>query len=212
MDLRVPRAGQRVRRGAAALLVAAFVELAGATAAPAETQPTGAGGGAPPAETFVLDYQMNRIDGTPQNLADYRGQVLLLVNVASKCGLTPQYEGLEALYDRYKDRGFAVLGFPANDFAGQEPGSDGQIADFCRSTYGVRFPMFSKITVKGEGQHPLYRELTSLPAPIGGEVQWNFQKYLVNRRGEVVAKFDPRTKPDDPALVAKLEALLAESS
>jgi glutathione peroxidase len=105
-----------------------------------------------------------------------------------------------------------VLGFPANDFAGQEPGSDGQIAEFCRSTYGVRFPMFSKIAVKGPDQHPLYRQLTSLPAPIGGEVQWNFQKYLVSRRGEVVAKFDPRTRPDDPALVAKVEELLGEGS
>jgi glutathione peroxidase len=204
MDLRLPR----IRRAAA--LLAALVAFAGS--ASAETQAPRAGGDAPPGETFVLDYRMNRIDGTPQDLADYRGQVLLLVNVASKCGLTPQYDALEALYDRYRERGFAVLGFPANDFAGQEPGSDAQIADFCRSTYGVRFPMFSKITVKGEGQHPLYRELTSLPAPIGGEVQWNFQKYLVNRRGEVVAKFDPRTKPDDPALVAKLEALLAEGS
>ena len=170
------------------------------------------GGASAAPEASVLDFTMKRLDGTEQKLGDYRGQVLLLVNVASKCGLTPQYDGLEALYERYRGRGFAVLGFPANDFAGQEPGSDGEIATFCRSTYGVQFPMFSKITVKGEGQHPLYRELTSLPAPIGGEVQWNFQKYLVNRRGEVVAKFDPRTKPDDPALVAKLEALLAESS
>ena len=192
----------------------ALALLAGLAAAPAPAEPPGtrAGGDAVAEENYVLDYQMNRLDGSSQNLSDYRGQVLLLVNVASKCGLTPQYEALEALYDRYGERGFSVLGFPANDFAGQEPGSDAQIADFCRSTYGVRFPMFSKITVKGDGQHPLYRELTSLPAPIGGEVQWNFQKYLVNRRGEVVAKFDPRTAPDDPALTAKLEALLAEES
>jgi glutathione peroxidase len=199
------------RRRARAAALALLAVLAAAPA-PAETPAAGSGGAAAAGEGFVLDYQMNRIDGAPENLASYRGQVLLLVNVASKCGLTPQYEGLEALYDRYKGRGFSVLGFPANDFAGQEPGSDPQIAEFCRSTYGVRFPMFSKITVKGEGQHPLYRELTSLPAPIGGEVQWNFQKYLVNRRGEVVAKFDPRTAPDDPALVAQLEALLAEPS
>ena len=163
-------------------------------------------------EAFVLDFTLKRIDGTEQNLGAYRGQVLLLVNVASKCGLTPQYDGLEALYAKYRGKGFAVLGFPANDFARQEPGSDGEIADFCRSTYGVEFPMFSKITVKGEGQHPLYRKLTSLPAPLGGEVQWNFQKYLVNRRGEVVAKFDPRTAPDDPGLVAKLEELLGQGA
>jgi len=161
-------------------------------------------------EAFVLDYTLKRIDGSAQDLGDYRGQVLLLVNVASKCGLTPQYEGLEALYEKYRDQGFAVLGFPSNDFAGQEPGSEAQIADFCRSTYGVKFPMFSKITVKGDSKHPLYEKLSGLPAPLGGEVQWNFQKYLVDRRGEVVAKFDPRTTPDDPALVEKLEALLGQ--
>jgi glutathione peroxidase len=184
--------------GAAARLVAGGVLawlLVGAAARP---------------EVFVLDYTMKRLDGSEQNLADYSGEVLLLVNVASKCGLTPQYDGLETLYEKYRERGFAVLGFPANDFAGQEPGSDSEIASFCRSQYGVRFPMFSKITVKGEGQHPLYQQLTALPEPLGGEVQWNFQKYLVNRRGEVVAKFDPRTKPEDPALVARIEELLAE--
>ncbi len=167
-------------------------------------------GASAPTETFVLDQTMKRIDGKEQNLADYRGQVLLLVNVASKCGLTPQYEGLESLYEKYRDRGFSVLGFPANDFAGQEPGGDGEIQSFCRSTYGVEFPMFSKISVKGRDKHPLYQKLTGLPAPIGGEVQWNFQKYLVNRRGEVVAKFDPRTAPEDPGLVARLEELLGE--
>jgi glutathione peroxidase len=155
---------------------------------------------------------MKRLDGTEQDLGAYRGQVLLLVNVASKCGLTPQYDGLEALYERYRPKGFAVLGFPANDFAGQEPGSDAEIASFCRTNYGVQFPLFSKITVKGAGQHPLYEKLTSLPAPIGGDVQWNFQKYLVDRRGEVVAKFDPRTAPDDPGLVAKIEELLGQSA
>lgn len=163
-----------------------------------------------PEERGVLDYRMKRIDGQEQDLSDYQGQVLLLVNVASKCGLTPQYDGLEGLYEARKDEGFAVLGFPANEFAGQEPGSDGEIADFCRSTYGVKFPMFSKIVVKGDGIHPLYAYLTSLPAPLGGEIQWNFQKFLVDRTGRVAARFDPRTPPDDPALIAKLEALLGE--
>jgi glutathione peroxidase len=135
---------------------------------------------------------------------------VLIVNTASKCGLTPQYEGLESLYDTYKDRGFVVLGFPANDFMGQEPGTDAQIAEFCRSQYSIRFPMFSKITVKGDGMHPLYQRLTSQPAPVGGPVTWNFQKYLLDRSGAVVAKFDPRTKPDDPALVGKIEELLAQ--
>lgn len=165
--------------------------------------------GAPPEERSVLDFRMKRIDGQEQDLADYRGRVLLLVNVASRCGLTPQYEGLERLYDEKKDAGFAVLGFPANEFAGQEPGSDAEIADFCRSTYGVEFPMFSKIVVKGPGIHPLYEHLTSLPAPLGGEIEWNFQKFLVDREGRVVARYSPRTPPDDPELVAEIDALLA---
>jgi glutathione peroxidase len=158
----------------------------------------------------ILDLKLNRIDGKPQALADYRGKVLLLVNVASKCGLTPQYEGLEALQQRHAEQGFAVLGFPANDFAGQEPGTNDQIASFCRSNYGVSFPMFEKISVVGDDMHPLYARITGAPAPVGGPVEWNFQKYLVNRRGEVVAKFSPRVKPEDPALQGQLELLLAE--
>ena len=161
-------------------------------------------------ERSVLDHRMKRIDGQEQDLTEYEGQVLLIVNVASKCGLTPQYDGLEKLYESRKDEGFAVLGFPANEFGGQEPGSDGEIADFCRSTYGVKFPMFAKIVVKGEGIHPLYDHLTSLPEPLGGPIQWNFQKFLVDRKGAVVARFDPQTAPDDPTLVARIEALLAE--
>lgn len=158
----------------------------------------------------VLDRKMTRLDGTEQDLADYKGQVVLMVNVASRCGLTPQYDGLEALYRKYKTRGLVVLGFPANDFAGQEPGTDKEIADFCRSTYGVEFPMFSKIAVKGDAIHPLFKELTSQPAPVGGDVKWNFQKYLLDRSGKVVAKFDPQTKPEDPALVQKVEELLSQ--
>jgi glutathione peroxidase len=160
----------------------------------------------------VLSFTMQRLDGSQQGLSDYKGKVVMLVNTASQCGLTPQYEGLEALYAKYRDRGFVVLGFPANNFAGQEPGNDVQIAAFCRSRYGIQFPMFSKISVKGQDIHPLYRNLTALPDPLGGEVQWNFQKYLLDRRGSVVAKFSPQTKPEDPALVAKIEALLAEGA
>ncbi|MBW2448075.1 MAG: glutathione peroxidase [Deltaproteobacteria bacterium] len=152
---------------------------------------------------------MNRIHGQAQDLGDYEGQVLLLVNVASRCGLTPQYDGLESLYEAKKQDGFTVLGFPANEFAGQEPGSDREIADFCRSTYGVKFPMFSKIVVKGPGIHPLYEHLTSLPEPLGGEIEWNFQKFLVDRSGRVVARFSPRTPPDAPALLAKIDELLS---
>src|SRR5437016_3866001 len=117
---------------------------------------------------------MKRLDGSEQSLEDYQGKVLMLVNVASYCGNTPQYTGLEKLYEKYRDQGFEVLGFPANNFGRQEPGSDAEIAQFCDRNYGITFPMFSKISVKGEDIHPLYAEITSMPAPIGGEVRWNF--------------------------------------
>ena len=158
----------------------------------------------------MLDYTMKRLDGQEENLKDYQGKVLLLVNVASECGLTPQYRELQALYAEYKDQGLEVLGFPANNFGAQEPGTDQQISQFCERNYGVTFPMFSKISVKGADKHPLYDELTSMPAPIGGEVEWNFQKYLVDRHGDVVARFAPPTTPNDPKLVGKIEELLAE--
>lgn len=159
----------------------------------------------------MLDFTMKRLDGHEQSLTDYRGKVLLLVNVASECGFTPQYQGLQDLYTRYHDRGFEVLGFPANNFGEQEPGSNDQIAQFCERNYGVSFPMFGKISVKGSDIHPLYAELTSQPAPIGGDVQWNFQKYLVDREGDVVAKFNPQVKPENPEIVAEIESLLGES-
>jgi glutathione peroxidase len=186
-----------------------LLRLAGSAAALALCLggPGPAASGEPPRSP--LDFTLDRIDGTPEPLSTYRGQVLLLVNVASRCGLTPQYEGLEALYGRYRDRGFAVLGFPANDFAGQEPGTDEEIAEFCRSNYGVRFPMFSKISVAGADPHPLYRMLTGLPEPLGGPIEWNFQKFLVDREGRVVARFAPRVAPEDPSLVEEIERLLA---
>ena len=159
----------------------------------------------------MLDFTMKRLDGHEQSLTDYRGKVLLLVNVASECGFTPQYQGLQDLYTRYHDRGFEVLGFPANNFGEQEPGSNDQIAQFCERNYGVSFPMFGKISVKGSDIHPLYAELTSQPAPIGGDVQWNFQKYLVDREGDVVAKFNPQVNPENPEIVAEIESLLGES-
>ncbi len=157
---------------------------------------------------MVLDHTVHRIDGTEEPLERYRGRVLMIVNTASKCGLTPQYAALQSLYDRYRDRGFEILGFPANDFMGQEPGSNEEIASFCELNYGVTFPMFAKISVKGDAMHPLYRVLTSLPEPIGGEVLWNFQKYLVDREGNVVRKFDPRTAPDAPEVIEAIEQLL----
>jgi glutathione peroxidase len=158
----------------------------------------------------LLAIEARRLGGGAESLGIYRGQVLLVVNTASRCGYTPQYEGLQALYDRYRERGFSVLGFPSNDFAGQEPGSDLEIGAFCRSNYGVEFPMFSKVRVSGADAHPVYAFLTSLPKPLGGPVQWNFQKYLVDRSGEVVARYAPRVRPQDPDLVAKIEQLLAQ--
>jgi glutathione peroxidase len=156
----------------------------------------------------VFDLIMKRLDGTEQPLSDYRGQVLLLVNVASRCGFTPQYAGLERLYETYRDRGFQVLGFPANNFGAQEPGTDSEIAEFCSDTYGVTFPMFSKISVGGDDIHPLYQHLTTQPEPIGGDVRWNFFKYLVDREGNVVERFSTRVEPEAPELIAAIEAHL----
>lgn len=166
-----------------------------------------------PAEAgaFVLGYTMNDINGEPQDLAQHRGKVVLIVNTASKCGLTPQYEGLQALYERYQGRGLVILGFPANNFGAQEPGSDEEIAEFCSQNYGVTFPMFSKISVGGDDQAALYKQLTGQPEPIGGPVKWNFQKYLVDREGNVVAMFDPPVKPDDERLTAEIERLLGDT-
>lgn len=157
---------------------------------------------------MVLDRTMRRLNGQEEDLAGYKGKVVMLVNTASKCGLTPQYKGLQALYDQYRDRGFEILGFPANDFMGQEPGNDEEIAEFCELSYGVSFPMFSKIAVKGDDIDPLYQELTTMPDPIGGEVAWNFQKYLLDREGNVVKKFGPRTTPEDAEVITAIEALL----
>lgn len=159
----------------------------------------------------LLDREYRVLAGKEKvNLAQaYGGQVLLVVNTASKCGFTPQYEGLEAMHAKYKERGFAVLGFPSNDFMGQEPGSEEEIQEFCTLTYGVKFPMFEKVQVRGSGATPLYRELAEA---TGEQPGWNFHKYLVDRSGKVVASFGSRTKPDDPKLVAEIERLLAEAA
>lgn len=162
--------------------------------------------GAEPESVYAFEAQ--RLSGDHETLARYRGVVLLIVNTASRCGYTPQLEGLEALYQRYRARGFSVLGFPSNDFA-QEPGSDAQIENFCRREYGVTFPMFTKLRVTGVNAHPLYAWLAALPAPLGGPVEWNFQKFLVDREGRVSARFAPSVSPSDPALASALERLLA---
>jgi len=158
----------------------------------------------------VLGYEINMIDGQTQSLEAYRGQVVMLVNVASACGLTPQYEGLEALYRAHKDDGLVIIGFPANEFGAQEPGSNEEIAQFCSTKFDVTFPMAAKIVVKGEGVHPLYQQLAEQPEPIGGEPEWNFAKFFVNRKGQVVARFPSRTTLEDPALIAKVDELLSE--
>jgi glutathione peroxidase len=155
-----------------------------------------------------LTGTMTAIDGSPVDLASFDGKVVLVVNVASRCGATPQYAGLQKLYDTYKDRGLVVLGFPANDFLGQEPGTDAQIADFCSSKYHVTFPMFSKITVKGANMPPLYKTLTESADPPGA-IGWNFEKFLIGRDGAIVGRFKTRVAPDDPAVITAVEAALA---
>jgi glutathione peroxidase len=158
----------------------------------------------------LSDFDARAIDGKDRSLADYAGQVALIVNVASKCGLTPQYTGLQKLYETYAPRGLTVLGFPCNQFAGQEPGTEAQVQEFCSLNYGVTFPLFAKIDVNGAGRHPLYAWLTAQDsAPEGaGDVKWNFGKFLVGRDGAVLARFAPPTAPDDPALVAAVEKAL----
>ena len=164
---------------------------------------------APKAPATIYDFSMKNIDGKEVHLSHFKGKVLLVVNVASKCGNTPQYAGLEAMYAKYKDQGFAILGFPANQFGGQEPGSDSQIKEFCEATYHVKFPMFSKIVVKGDGIDPLYTWLIA-NADRHDDIEWNFAKFLIGRDGKVIGRFTPRTQPDDPKLVAALEAALKE--
>lgn len=153
----------------------------------------------------LYDYTMTDIKGNAVKLSDYKGKVVVVVNVASKCGLTPQYEGLEAFYEKYKDRGVVVLGFPANNFMGQEPGSEAQIESFCKLTYGVSFPMFAKISVKGSDKHPLYGYLTQATSE---EVSWNFQKFIINREGKVVKSVSPRTLIGDAEVIKLVESLL----
>lgn len=157
---------------------------------------------------MVLDRTMTRLNGKEEDLSQYKGKVVMVVNTASKCGLTPQYKGLQAIYDQYKDKGFEILGFPANDFMGQEPGTAEEISEFCEINYGVTFPLFSKISVKGDAMDPLYKEITTMPEPIGGDVMWNFQKYLLNREGQVVKKIGPQTTPEDPQVTSAIEELL----
>ncbi len=158
----------------------------------------------------IYDAPLRTLSGEPASLEPYRGRPVLIVNVASKCGLTPQYEGLERIHEGYADRGFSVLGFPCNQFGAQEPGSPEEIQTFCSTTYGVTFPMFEKIEVNGEGRHPIYDELTAVADAEGyhGDVRWNFEKFLVSADGSV-QRFGPQVTPEDPILVAAIEAALS---
>lgn len=160
----------------------------------------------------VLCYKMKDIDGKDVDLATYKGKVVLIVNVASKCGFTPQYEQLEAVYKKYRDQGFVVLGVPANEFGKQEPGTDLEIKEFCSSKFSVDFPMVSKVVVKGEGIAPLYKDLTDKEknGEFGGDIKWNFTKFLVGRDGHVVARYESKTKPDAEEVTKKIEEELAK--
>lgn len=157
---------------------------------------------------MVYEFMLNDIDGKPVSLSQFRGKVLLLINTASFCGNTPQYTDLEKMYEQYREKGFEILAFPANNFGQQEPGTNAEIKTFCYTKYSLSFPLFSKISVKGDDKHPLYRYLTE-QSPFPGEVEWNFQKYLVDRSGKVVARYPHRTKPLAPEILQDVERVLA---
>jgi len=158
----------------------------------------------------IHDIPVKTLQGEETSLAEHQGKALLIVNVASKCGLTPQYEALEKLHEQYASRGFSVVGVPSNQFRGQEPGTAEEIQEFCSATYGVTFPLLEKTEVNGENRHPLYEQLTQASDESGqaGDIQWNFEKFLVSPEGEVVGRFRPKTEPDDPSVVAAIEANL----
>ena len=160
----------------------------------------------------VLNFNMKRLGGKEASLSQYQGKVVLIVNTASECGLTPQYETLQGLHEKYAPQGLAILGFPANEFGAQEPGTNPEIAEFCKTNYGVEFDMFAKVVVKGQGQCPLYQYLTSKETnpKFAGPITWNFEKFLIGRNGEVVARFAPRVKPDSAEVLQAIEAELAK--
>src|SRR5712664_2801250 len=162
-------------------------------------------------EKSIFDYTLNSIDGQPAPLAAYKGRVVMLVNVASRCGFTPQYTALEAIYEKYKDRGFVIIGIPANNFGAQEPGTNQEIKTFCQSKYSVTFPMMFKVSVKGEDKAPLYQYLTdkSVNPKTGGDIQWNFTKLLVGPDGQIITRFEPAVTPDSPEVMAAIEKALA---
>ncbi len=157
----------------------------------------------------LYDIPLKDIDGKPVSLEKYKGKVLLIVNVASKCGLTPQYKGLEALQEKYRDKGFTVLGFPCNQFASQEPGSNEQIKEFCSAKYNVSFPLFDKLEVNGPNRHPLYVALAGKDSPYPGDIKWNFNKFLIGRDGKIIKRFEPKTTPESPEVVQAIQEAIA---
>ncbi len=189
------------------LLILTLFILVGGIACFSSSSPTVAA-----KEKSVLEFKMKDIDGKEVALKKYKGDVLLIVNTASKCGYTPQYEGLQKIYEKYKAQGFDVLGFPANNFGGQEPGTETEIKEFCETKFKVTFPMFAKISVKGEDQHPLYNFLTNKETnpQFAGDISWNFNKFLVNRKGEVVARFSSKDTPEGEAVTTAIEKYLKE--
>ena len=179
-----------------------FTAIMLAVLAGAQTKPAGGAKALAP-----LNFTMNSIDGKPVDLSKYQGRVVLMVNVASECGFTPQYAGLEELHKKYAAKGLSILGFPANDFGAQEPGTNGEIAQFCKQNYGVEFDMFSKIVVKGSGQSPLYKYLTSHPK-FRGDVSWNFEKFLIGRNGEIIGRFKSEVEPSSKEMLGAIENAL----
>jgi len=163
------------------------------------------------AASNIYDFTLPSIDGRPMPLADFKGKVVLVVNVASRCGYTPQYSALEALYEKYKDQGFVIVGFPANNFGAQEPGTNQEIKTFCSRKYSVTFPLYSKVSVKGDDQTPLYQYLTKqTDPPIAGEIKWNFTKFLVDRNGHVIQRFESAVRPDSKEVISAVEKQLSQ--
>jgi glutathione peroxidase len=194
------------------LLGIAILIIISASLALTRINRTAANEGVKMAEKSVLEFTMKNIDGKDVKLDEYRGKVLLIVNVASKCGYTPQYEGLESIYRKYKDQGLVVMGFPANNFLGQEPGTNEEIKTFCKTRYDVTFPMFAKISVKGDDIHPLYQFLTGKETnpEFSGDISWNFNKFLVDRTGKVVDRFSTREKPESEKIALAIEKTLKQ--
>ncbi len=196
----------------AALAATVIAGCATAQEMPAENAPAQEAPAPKKEESTALNFKMESLEGKEVDLSKYKGKVTMIVNTASKCGNTPQYAGLEKLHEKYAEKGLAILGFPANEFGKQEPGTNADIGEFCQKNYGVKFDMFSKVVVKGEGKTPLYQYLTSAETnpEFPGEISWNFEKFLIGRDGKIAARFAPKVQPESPEVVAAIEAELAK--